>query len=261
MTYVKRQRPTLARSACLVLSAFTFQNNALGATPDAQGYVMIGAQRVLTKAQQIAESEKFAKDALPKSLRNDMFLRSLRNRDRVSPPYSAPATGSNEAPITVYEFADLSCSLCSMKMKTVDKILDKEEFEGKIKRVYVHAPADKFTPTNPSAFYSKIAQNSGDFWGFRKDMVTASGRSDTDMVKFLMDQGVSISIIRKNLRENTRQFYKQLDDEASASRVFVRGELPFYMVNGITVGPTLTLENLEDFIRYEIEQVETNPHP
>ncbi len=251
----------LALGACLVLSVGFITPPAFSAAPDSQGFVMIGAQKVLTRAQQVAESERIAKEALPESLRNDMFLRSLRNRDNVSPPASAPTNGKMDAPITVFEFADLSCSLCGTKMQTIDSILAKEEFEGKIRRVYVHSPAYKFTPTNPSAFYSKIAQNSGSFWDFRKDMVAASGRSDADMVKFLMDQGVSISIIRKNLRENTRQFYKQLDEEASAARAIVRGELPFYMVNGLTIGSALTLENLEDFIRYEIEQVETNPHP
>lgn len=230
--------------------------NASAETTDGPGYVTIGSQRVLTRAQQENEAERQAKAALPSQLRSDAFIRAMKSRDRITPPASAPRIGESTAPITIYEFSDLSCAHCASTMKKIDEILSKDEFKGHVQRVYIHAPADKFTPTNPSAFYSKIAQHDGSFWDFRNRMIAHASPSDADMVKFLMEQEITISTIRKNLRENTRTYYNDLDAEAAASRVIVRGELPFYIVNGIMIGSVLNINNLEPFLRYEMSQQE-----
>ena len=85
----------------------------------------------------------------------------------------APATGPEEAPITLVEFSDFQCPACIAVSSAVNDLV--ERYPGKVRRVFKHFPLSMHPDATPAAAASMAAHIQGQFWPMRDQLFTLKG--------------------------------------------------------------------------------------
>ena len=120
----------------------------------------------------------------------------------------------------------------------------------------MHLPVDKYNFTNAAAFYGRLAFGAGEFWDYRQSLYNVSSATDNIFTEKLISVGVPEKEIRRMTRKNARQYYKELDADRTAVQSMGEHKPPVLYVNGIKIGGSITLEQLESLMDYEIKLYE-----
>ena len=162
----------------------------------------------------------------------------------VNPP-TAPATGPENAPITLTEFADFHCSFCKQVAPTLEQLV--QNYPGKIRFVFRHFP---LSPTPGSGSFltheaSVCAHEQGKFWTFYDevfrlpnspqpgDLEPLAGKAGVDLNKYreCMQSKRSQSVIQQDLNKG-RQKGIQGTPTIYVNNQSVNGAYPYnYFVN------------------------------
>lgn len=215
--------------------------------------ITIGGHQVLTNEQlnhQTLDSD------LPVQLQNDRARMAIENRRRIQVWNHTPLRGAEKAPVTLLEITDLSCLYCQDTSKKVDEIFEKEEFKGKIQHLVMYLPVDQYNFTNSAAFYSRLAFDAGYFWQYRKSLYDVSSATDNVFIDKLLNIGVAEKDIRRMTRKNARRYYRELDADIKSAKKLGEMRPPALYVNGIKIGGSVTMQELEPLIKYEIKLYE-----
>ncbi|RYG60024.1 MAG: hypothetical protein EON60_08550 [Alphaproteobacteria bacterium] len=220
--------------------------------------VTIGGKTVVTYAKSI---EQDLKAAMPEDFKNSSDKDFLERRFNITPYAHSPARGDPNAPITVYQFTDLSCGQCMPELAKIDTAL--QDVSGSIYIRHIHAPMERFQDTNMPAFYGKIADRVGLFWEYRANLIHANPSTADAMFDLLVKTGVPIADARSMMLTEARRFYRQLDADALLARTFGVGRPPAVFVNGIRVGDGgIPLDKLPDVLKYVNTRLERGlPEP
>jgi protein-disulfide isomerase len=104
-------------------------------------------------------------------------------------PAIAPATGPEDAPITMVEFSDYQCPFCQKAEPTVQEVLAK--YPGKIRLVHRDFPLDNHQRAVPVSRAVYCAGEQGKFWEFHRNVyLKPSDFSDEDLKKRAADLGL-----------------------------------------------------------------------
>lgn len=240
----------VAFTLCFMLSSYAWAQYApSGRIPK----ITIGGQQVLTNEQlkhQTLDSD------LPAALHNDRSRMAIENRRRIQVWNHTPVRGPEKAPVTLLEINDLSCLYCQELSKKVDEIFEKEEFKGKVQHLVMYLPVDHYNYTNSAAFYGRLAFDAGYFWQYRKSLYDASAATDNVFIDKLLNIGVAEKDIRKMTRKNARRYYRELDADLKSAKSLGEMRPPALYVNGIKIGGSITMEELEPLLQYEIKLYE-----
>lgn len=215
--------------------------------------ITIGGQEVLTNKQlrtQAVDSD------LPLLLKNDRARMAIENRRKIQIWNHTPMRGPEKAPVVLLEITDLSCLQCQSLSKKVDEVYNKEKFKNKIQHYVMHLPIDSFNLTNAAAFYSRLAFDAGYFWSYRESLFDVSSASDNTFIEQLLSIGVKEKDLRRMTRKNARRYYRELDADLTASKKIGEIRPPALYVNGIKIGGSITFDELEPLIEYEIKLFE-----
>ncbi len=223
----------------------SFSGKELTATP-ALPTVTIGGKTVMTYAQSIEEDLKIA---TPDAFKHSSDKDFLERRFNITPYAHSPARGDPKAPVTVYQFVDLSCGQCMPELAKIDAAL--QDVSGSIYIRHIHAPMERFQDTNMPAFYGKIADRAGLFWEYRANLIQQNPSTADAMFGLLVKTGVPVADARSMMLTEARRFYRQLDADALLARTFGVGRPPVVFVNGIRVGDAgIPLDKLPEVLSY-----------
>ena len=255
-THQGKQTYKLYLGACVVLcgvvvSAVAVAQNYLpsGRLPK----ITIGGKQVLTNEQM---KHNTVDSDLPEALKNDRTKMAIENRRRIQIWNHTPFRGPVAAPITWVEMNDMSCLYCQDLSQRIDEIFKKDKYKGKIQHFFMHLPVDKYNFTNAAAFYGRLAFGAGEFWDYRQSLYNVSSATDNIFTEKLISVGVPEKEIRRMTRKNARQYYKELDADRTAVQSMGEHKPPVLYVNGIKIGGSITLEQLESLMDYEIKLYE-----
>jgi protein-disulfide isomerase len=103
-------------------------------------------------------------------------------RTEVVIPAIAPATGPDQAPVTIVEFSDYQCPYCQKAEPTVQEVLSR--YPGKIRLVHRDFPLDNHQRALPVSRAAYCAGEQGKFWEYHRNVYSKpTDFSDEDLKK------------------------------------------------------------------------------
>ena len=232
------------------LTAFSNPLAALG-NDNNRPKVFIAGKPILVKKHVRTFVQNKLLDHLPPALRFQRIRAALENRTNISVFPHSPRRGRSDAPVVILELTDLSCLQCSQQLQQIDDI--REKYKDKILQIHTYVPVDRYNTSNPAAFYSRLAHDSGSFWEYRDELFSIEDLSEQSLVSKLIASGVDIQHLRQNVRQNARQYYRELDADSQLAGDLGILRPPAIFVNGVRIGAAVKMEQLEELIKYEIK--------
>ena len=230
----------------MVMPAVSFAQNF---APETKQKVFIAGVEVVSKEAMLHNT---LKEELPTELQSTRSRMAIENRVRIKVYDHAPVIGPEKAPVTFVEFNDLSCETCREISKTVDEI--RKKHPKSIRHIYIHTPIDAYNATNPAAFYGRIAAFNHKFWQYREALYSQSQDSDNIYIDTLIKLGIDMKKIRQDIRENARQFYKEIDADTALAASMGEKTAPSIYLNGIRLGGSISLDDADALVNYELSQ-------
>jgi protein-disulfide isomerase len=141
-----------------------------------------------------------------------------------------PALGSDNAPVTVVEFADYQCPFCKSFFSTTLPSLKKEYIDtGKVRLVMKDLPLPMHSSARPAALAAQCATEQGKFWAMYDSLFKENGQlKDENLKTYAKDIGLDADRFDDCLRSN------RYDGTISAEVTEANGQ-------GITGTPTFVV--------------------
>lgn len=239
-------------AACI---ASTTANVAMG-----QSYIPAQKQKVFINGVEVISSQTLRRNTikaeLPDELQSTRTRMAIENRQRIQIYDHSPTIGPKNAPINIVEFNDLSCKKCREASQKIDSVRNKHP--KRVRHIYVHTPVDAYNATNPAAFYGRIAQDNDLFWKYRASLYRDNPTSENVYIDRLVDIGMTMDTVREKIRDNARRYYREIDADAMLASKLGEKSAPVIFINGIRIGNTITLDNVDLLIDYELNQSNKN---
>jgi protein-disulfide isomerase len=149
-------------------------------------------------------------------------------------PADAHWMGSESAPITLIEFADLGCPTCKRAHAAVKELM--AQHPGKIKHVFRHFPlytSPDFALSLPTAIVAECAAEEGKFWEFIDavfkdlDLKQANVEMVLDVAEGL---GLDKEAIRPRLKKGSEAFNRVYADISTAHNLGIQAVPTFFVV-------------------------------
>ncbi|MBM3847529.1 MAG: hypothetical protein FJ405_14755 [Verrucomicrobia bacterium] len=105
---------------------------------------------------------------------------SLKNENPVFDLLGSPASGPEDAPVTLVEFTDFRCGFCRLHSQTLDQLA--QIYPGRIRRVFKHYPLSMEGAALLPHAGSMVAFAQGNFWGMHRILMESPlGESASDL--------------------------------------------------------------------------------
>lgn len=163
----------------IVLASFATKEILVGDKPD--GNNAVGNN----EANKVDENNKGTDTAVPSPVSIDTSKDYVR--------------GAKNAAIMLVEYSDFECPFCKKHFPTMNQLL--KEYEGKIGFVYKHYPLPFHKNAQKAAEATECSGEQGKFWEMHDKLFEGDDLSVENIKK-----------LAKNLKLNTSQFNKCLDD-------------------------------------------------
>jgi protein-disulfide isomerase len=115
-----------------------------------------------------------------------------------------PALGSDNAPVTVVEFADFQCPFCERFFSTTLPNLKKDYIDtGKVRLVMKDLPLPMHSSAKPAALAAQCATEQGKFWAMHDSLFKGNGQlKDEDLKRYAKDIGLDADRFDDCLKSN-----------------------------------------------------------
>ncbi|MBI4153714.1 thioredoxin domain-containing protein, partial [Candidatus Woesearchaeota archaeon] len=146
---------------------------------------------------------------------------------------SLPFKGSAGAPVTILEFTDFQCPVCSRFVSDVYPMLEEEFIKtGKVKFIVKNFPLDAIHPfARKSAESSHCAREQGKFWEMHDILFENQRALDVISLKGYAKQlGLDQTAFDSCL--DTGKYAQAVDQEVSEALLYGFGGTPSFLVNG-----------------------------
>jgi protein-disulfide isomerase len=170
-------------------------------------------------------------------------------RVSVEVPAGTPATGPENAPVTIVEFTDYQCPYCHRAQGTIDEVM--RRYAGKVRLVHMEFPLDGHPGAVPAARAARCAGEQGKFWEFHRSLMTAPGALDeADLKGRAASLGLGAGPFASCLSSDRHDAAIQASAEHGAS-LGVTGT-PAYFVNGRLISGARPFESFAEIIDQEL---------
>jgi protein-disulfide isomerase len=170
-------------------------------------------------------------------------------RVSVEVPAGTPATGPENAPVTIVEFTDYQCPYCHRAQGTIDEVM--RRYAGKVRLVHMEFPLDGHPGAVPAARAARCAGEQGKFWEFHRSLMTAPGALDEAGLKGrAASLGLGAGPFASCLSSDRHDAAIQASAEQGAS-LGVTGT-PAYFVNGRLISGARPFESFAEIIDQEL---------
>jgi len=140
-----------------------------------------------------------------------------------------PTQGPPDAPVTVVEFSDYTCSACRKAHETTLALRD--AFRGKIRWVFKDFPLDRHKGARRLAEAARCAREQGQFWEYQDLLFMAGGQpDDSQLVAYAVELGMESEPFERCLKSG-RHAPGVLEDIRSAEEAGVE-VTPTFIING-----------------------------
>lgn len=141
----------------------------------------------------------------------------------------SPTQGPKDAPVTVVEFSDYTCSACRKAHETTLAL--REAFQGKIRWVFKDLPLERHPRARRLAEAARCARDQGLFWEYQDLLFMAGGEpDDARLVAYALELGMEPEPFERCLKSG-KYAPKVLEDIRNAEEAGVE-VTPTFIING-----------------------------
>jgi protein-disulfide isomerase/uncharacterized membrane protein len=145
-------------------------------------------------------------------------------------PEGANIYGDKNAPLTLVEFADLSCPTCQRMFSVVKEFVDK--YPGRVRSVYRHFPLPSFPLSEPAAAIAEYAADDGKFFAY-VGALSQAGEAPREVEQILAPAraaGLNVDEMRKALADSSHPVYKRVERDKKAAAQLGLQTTPTFIV-------------------------------
>jgi len=205
--------------------------------------------RIRTVLAQRAQQQRRAEYEQELRQKAKIAIRLAPPRTAVEVPAGSPATGADDAPVTIVEFTDYQCPYCHRAQATVDEVLSR--YKGKVRLVHRDFPLEGHSRAFPAARAARCAGEQGRFWEYHRSLMTVNGSlDDVDLTGRAKAAGLDPAKFGACIGSQRH------DEEIRAS--FAQGEAlgvtgtPAYFINGRLLSGARPVESFAEVIDQEL---------
>ncbi|MDX9720775.1 MAG: thioredoxin domain-containing protein [Myxococcota bacterium] len=159
-----------------------------------------------------------------------------------------PSRGSVDAPVQVVTFSDFYCPHCARFAKRLDGVL--EQYGAELRTVFKHYPLSQHDHALQAARFAAAAQEQGKFWEMADAIFSEAGPSPVRLLE--LAESVGLDMQRLETDANGAKVAAIIaEDMREAELVDIPGT-PAVYVNGVELGPDLSVERLRWVIETEL---------
>jgi len=161
--------------------------------------------------------------------------------------------------ITLVEFNDLNCSECLEKFKEIYDSIDEENLKY-IRIIYKFTNKDVINLVNQMTIYAMSADKFGVFWQFKEEIGKNNLSKHDEIIDLLLSLGVDKKELLNDLKNRSKDYYKQLDADVKFARTIENSTAPMIFIDGYRVNDDFTLEELNEYISIRVEELRKQKH-
>lgn len=167
-----------------------------------------------------------------------------------------PSKGSNDAPVTIIEFADFRCGFCLRHFMQTFPLLDTEYIQtGKVRYVFRNFPI-LGVQSRWAALAAECAHEQGRFWEYH-DKLFALTRQGQEFVRSRLKAAAAELGLNSAQFENCLDSSKYLDevqeDFTAGQSAGVTGT-PAFLINGELLDGARSIEKFRELIEQELSK-------
>jgi Na+/H+ antiporter NhaA len=138
--------------------------------------------------------------------------------------------GSEDAPVTLVEYADFECPYCGQAEPIVRELV--QTYGTDLRYVFRHLPlADVHEHAQMAAEAAEIAGGMGKFWEMHDRLFAANGAlTYDDLVRYAGEIGLHVELFRKKL--DARTYALRVTRDAESAEVSGAAGTPTFFING-----------------------------
>jgi protein-disulfide isomerase len=168
---------------------------------------------------------------------------------RVTVDATGPATGPEDSPVTIVEFADYECPYCVLAQKTVAEVL--ASYPGKIRLVYRDFPLPMHPKAPKSAEAAHCAADQGKYWEMHDRLFAAgSGLELADLKAHARAIGLDGARFDRCLDEGAKTQLVEMHRKAGVE-LGVQGT-PAFFINGRLLSGSQPIDAFKRVIDQEL---------
>jgi protein-disulfide isomerase len=217
-------------------------------------------EQIKAQVKQVLKNSEIrqAREKYTDSLREEARIAILLPPPTVRVTYDATrAKGSDDAPVTIVEFADFQCPFCSRVEPTLRDVLAK--YKGKVRLAYRDFPLSQIHPhAEVAAEASRCAQAQGKFWPMHDAMFADQKKLDeSDLVETAAGLGMDRNAFETCLKSGK---YKDsvAEDIEAGSQAGVNGT-PSFFINGEFLSGAQSESDFSAIIDRELAAASSKP--
>lgn len=161
-----------------------------------------------------------------------------------------PPRGSEDAPITIIEFADYECPYCSRGYSTMKEVMEK--YDGKVKWYFRDFPLSFHRNAVSYSVAAACAGDQGKYWEMHDAILdNQKGLDSAGLAGLATKIGIDEAAFT-TCTNDSAQSKRVMEDMTDGQAVGVSGT-PAYFINGIMISGAQPFENFESIIDRELE--------
>jgi len=217
----------------------------------------------LTEAEALTSLAAEERERVLNERRNSM-LRKLRSASTVrillKPPRvsvdatDAPVKGSDQAPVTIVEFADFQCPSCAEGQETLRRL--EQRYPGQFRLAYKHFPLPMHQDAPRAAEAAECAREQGRFWEMSDKLFTAQSFGDADLRRYATEIGISAERFSECVKAG-KNASKWQRDKLDGERAGVDATPTFFVNGRLVVGAPFDV--LSAFVQEETALASVSP--
>lgn len=161
--------------------------------------------------------------------------------------------GDKNAPISIIEYSDFSCSFCAKQDNVIEEII--KQYSRSVKLIWKDYPENNpDSPSYQAAVAGRCAEEQGEFWDYRKILHQESHNLNNDTFLEIADE---LALKTNDFKECLKsERAKTLIDKniEEANDLGIPG-IPFTYINKLGLIGEMTFEEIKNMIEIELQKI------
>jgi len=176
----------------------------------------------------------------------------LLERPKVQVAADGPAKGPADAAVTIIEFSDFQCPLCSRALPVLDELM--KRYPNDLRIVYRHMPLDRIHPRSRAAAEASLcAEEQNGFWAFH-DLLFANPKTleDEDLKRFAAEAKLDVAAWEECVSGG--KFKSKVEADVEAARGIGVTGTPAFVINGVLLSGARPVEDFVPVIEAALKE-------
>ena len=162
-----------------------------------------------------------------------------------------PATGPENAPVTIVEFSDYLCPACRAAHEAATQI--RESYRGKIRWIFKDFPLEQHKGAKKMAKAAHCAREQRKFWKYQDKLFASEGKPDQEMLKNYASE-LALDPNRFEHCIKSDKYLENIEEDIEDGRDAGISATPTFIINGKMKSGSLSFDDFKNLIEDELKK-------